>query len=51
MVSEHDRLYMNLTSYTFKGFGILKTLVYMIVSSASGRLLVMCARDNHNNLD
>jgi hypothetical protein len=51
MISKDSRLYMNLTGHTLKGFRIFKKLAYMIVSSASGRLLVMCPRGNHNNSD
>jgi hypothetical protein len=44
-VSIHDHLYMNLTGHTLKGFGML---AYMIVCSASGRLLVICPRAHHH---
>jgi hypothetical protein len=44
MVSIHDHLHMNLKGHTLKGFGML---AYMIVSSASGRLLVICPRAYH----
>jgi hypothetical protein len=47
MVSIHDHLHMNLTGHTLKGFGML---AYMIVSCASGRLLVICQRAHHHNM-
>jgi hypothetical protein len=47
MVSIHDHLHMNLTGHTLKGFGML---AYMIVSSASGRLLVICPRAHHHTM-
>jgi hypothetical protein len=48
-VFKHGRLYMNLTGHTLNMVWNFEKLAYIIVSSASESLLVMCLRDNHNN--